>query len=131
MTGVSPRLSNGSIAPVGSIVQRAATLNANQLAGRLTVRVTNESGHKLPTGHIEGRRVFVNVQMFDASDALVREYGHYDWETAELDEASTSVYEMHVGLSPAAVEAQLHAYRELVAETRRFRSEPLAPPPSP
>lgn len=102
---VNPAALDAGIAAAKNMVQRAATLNATQLAGRLTVRVTNESGHKLPTGHIEGRRVFVNVQMFNASDALVREYGHYDWETAELDESSTSVYEMHVGLSPEAAGA--------------------------
>lgn len=84
------------------MLQRAASLELRQTAGTLRVRVINESGHKLPTGHIEGRRVWANVRFFDAGDALIREYGHYDAAEAELDEASTRVYEMHVGLSPAA-----------------------------
>ncbi|MBI5864007.1 MAG: hypothetical protein HZB38_05790 [Planctomycetes bacterium] len=84
------------------MLQRAATLGLNQECGALRTRVTNESGHKLPTGHIEGRRVWVNVRLLDAGGAVLREYGHYDAAEAHLDEASTKVYEMKVGLSPYA-----------------------------
>jgi hypothetical protein len=42
------------------------------------------------------------VRFFDAADRVIGEYGHYDYEHAELDEATTRVYEMHVGLSPEA-----------------------------
>ncbi len=91
-----------------SMLERAASLELEQRHTALRVRVINETGHKLPTGHIEGRRVWINVQCFDAQGALVREYGHYDDAEAELDEASTRIYEMHVGLSPAA--AQLTGY---------------------
>jgi hypothetical protein len=90
------------------MVQRAATLNVSQQCGALHVRIFNESGHKLPTGHIEGRRAWLNVKFFDAADALLAEYGHYDAAQAELDEASTRVYEMKIGLSPEA--AQLTGY---------------------
>ncbi len=85
-----------------SMLQRAASLSLARLGLNLRVRVVNESGHKLPTGHIEGRRVWVNVKYFDASDALIAERGAYDDTTAELDEASTTVFEMHVGLSDYA-----------------------------
>jgi hypothetical protein len=84
------------------MLQRAATLQVSHANTRLNVRVVNESGHKLPTGHIEGRRVWVNVKFLDASGSIVREHGQYDYATAELDEHSTRVYEMHVGLSPEA-----------------------------
>ncbi|MCG3130320.1 MAG: hypothetical protein FLDDKLPJ_01074 [Phycisphaerae bacterium] len=81
------------------MLRRAATLEPRQEGGTLVARVINESGHKLPTGHIEGRRVFLQVRVFDAAGSLLREYGAYDADHAELDEASTVVYEMHVGLS--------------------------------
>ena len=84
------------------MLERAATLEPAQLDGILKVRVINESGHKIPTGHIEGRRIWVNVRIFGAQDELIREYGHYDAAEAHLDEASTTVYEMHVGLSDDA-----------------------------
>lgn len=99
---VNPAALDVGVAKAKDMLSRAASLDATQQAGRLTVRVTNESGHKLPTGHIEGRRVFVNVRLFDGGNNVICEYGHYDEATAELDEASTSIYEMHVGLSPAA-----------------------------
>lgn len=84
------------------MVQRAASVQLSQEAATLHVRVINESGHKLPTGHIEGRRAWVNVRFFDAASQFLREYGHYDSSQAELDEDSTTVYEMHVGLSDEA-----------------------------
>lgn len=88
-----------------SMLERAATLEAVQQWNVLAVRVINESGHKLPTGHIEGQRVWVRVKFRDASGAIVGESGHYDAETAELDEVGTRIYEMHVGLSADAAAA--------------------------
>lgn len=84
------------------MLQRAASLAVTQDCDQLQVRVMNETGHKLPTGHIEGRRVWLNVKLFNAADVLVQEYGHYDFEEAHLDEASTKIYEMQVGLSEYA-----------------------------
>ncbi len=99
-----PALAAGRAASV-SMLQRAASLDAQAQGPSLKVRVTNESGHKLPTGHIEGRRVWINVRYFNASGQLVHEHGAYDAATAELDTASTAVYEMHVGLSADAAAA--------------------------
>lgn len=84
------------------MLQRAASLEVQQQCDALRVRVINETGHKLPTGHIEGRRVWLNVKMFDTAQNLVAEYGHYDYEEAHLDEPSTKIYEMQVGLSEYA-----------------------------
>jgi hypothetical protein len=89
--------------------------------------VINESGHKIPTGHIEGRRIWTNVKVYDRDDSLVREYGHYDPETAHLDEGSTDIYEMHVGLSdyasqvtgyPAGVTTHMALADTIVKDTR-------------
>ncbi len=90
------------IAKATSMLERAATLQLSQTHGNLRVRVVNESGHKLPTGHIEGRRVFLTVRFFHAAGQLLREYGHYDAAHADLDADTTRVYEMTVGLSDAA-----------------------------
>jgi hypothetical protein len=87
------------------MLQRAADVELLQQCDQLRVRVINNTGHKLPTGHIEGRRVWINVKVFDELDNLIEEYGHYDTAEAELDETSTTVYEMHVGLSPGAAQA--------------------------
>lgn len=87
------------------MLKKAATLEAAQEGSVLAVRVINEGGHKLPTGHIEGRRVWTHVSFVDAGGAIVGEIGHYDEATAELDEVGTRIYEMHVGLSADAAAA--------------------------
>lgn len=94
-------LSRGRAAAV-SMLERAATLELSAPGRELGIRVINQTGHKLPTGHIEGRRVWVNARFFDRAGVLVGERGAYDMEEAELDEGSTTVYEMHVGLSDYA-----------------------------
>ncbi|QKK03408.1 MAG: hypothetical protein HND55_12505 [Pseudomonadota bacterium] len=81
---------------------RAASLALEEVGGALRVRLFNETGHKLPTGHIEGRRAWLNVRVFNASDELLIEYGGYDPLQAELDTEWTMVYEMVVGLSEDA-----------------------------
>ncbi len=63
------------------------------------VRVTNLSGHKLPTGYSEGRRMWLNVQARDANGALIFESAAYDAGTAVLTEdAQAKVYEVQQGM---------------------------------
>ncbi|MBL8722376.1 MAG: hypothetical protein JNL79_40720 [Myxococcales bacterium] len=85
-----------------ALLAKAATLEVSRVGGKLRVKVVNESGHKLPTGHIEGRRAWLGVRWKDAAGTVVKESGRYDPVTAELDESTTMVFEMHVGLSPVA-----------------------------
>jgi hypothetical protein len=84
------------------MLQKAADIKLRAVGDQLNVRVVNQSGHKIPTGHIEGRRIWVNVRLFDDDDELVGEYGQYDLTSAHLDVDSTTVYEMHVGISDYA-----------------------------
>lgn len=88
-----------------SMLQRAATVELQRDGDSVLARVVNHSGHKLPTGHIEGRRVWLNLQFVDAAGQLLGERGHYDPVEAHLDEASTTVYEMQVALSEDAAAA--------------------------
>ncbi|MDO8964255.1 MAG: hypothetical protein Q7W30_07185 [Coriobacteriia bacterium] len=56
----------------------------------VTVRVTNKTGHSIPSGYPDGRRMWVALQVTDASGTTVYESGHYDEATAELtNDAST------------------------------------------
>lgn len=99
---VDPKAIQRGIDRATDMLERAATLEVSQHGAALNVKVVNETGHKLPTGHIEGRRVFVTVRLFDEFDQLVHEYGAYDAAKAVLDEESTVVYEMHLGTSEDA-----------------------------
>lgn len=88
-----------------SMLERAASVALAIDGDEVVARVTNHSGHKLPTGHIEGRRAWLNLRFVDAAGQLLGEHGHYDPIEAHLDEATTTVYEMQVGLSPEAAAA--------------------------
>ena len=83
------------------MLRDASDMELTYDAGVLNVKVTNRSGHKLPTGYPEGRRMWINVQFFacDGSPMSEAEYGAYDFNTAILDKDSTKVYEMKAGLS--------------------------------
>lgn len=65
----------------------------------LQVKVTNLTGHKLPTGYAEGRRMWLNVQVRDANGGLVFESAAYDPNTAELArDVQSRVYEVQQGI---------------------------------
>jgi hypothetical protein len=88
------------------MIQNAAALEVTPEEFGVTVRVTNQTGHKLPSGYPEGRRVWLNVKAYDAADQLVYESGHYDFGTAELShDADAKIYEIHPGLSPGLAAA--------------------------
>jgi hypothetical protein len=65
----------------------------------LSVRVTNLSGHKLPTGYSEGRRMWLDVQVRDAANALVAESGAYDAASGVLTgDPQVRIYEVLQGI---------------------------------
>ncbi len=70
-------------------------------AGSLQVHVdvTNLSGHKLPTGYSEGRRMWLNLQVRDSNGTLVAESGAYDPATAVLAvDPQARIYEILQGI---------------------------------
>ncbi len=88
-----------------TMVANASDMALTQSGDFLQVRLTNQTGHKLPTGYPEGRRLWLHVRFFDAQGAVVEERGAYDMLTATLDAASTKVYEMRLGMSSAVGKA--------------------------
>jgi hypothetical protein len=99
-----------------AMLRKAATLTLDLSGGNLTVRVTNESGHKLPTGYPEGRRLWLHVRAFDAARNVIFESGRYVFSTATLEgydaqpldpdyDPHLRVWESHMGISPAVAAA--------------------------
>lgn len=81
------------------ILENAASLGVRDMGAQLKVSVTNECGHKLPTGYPEGRRMWVNVQFYDLTNGLVSESGAYDPATGVLTrDAEAKIYEVHPGI---------------------------------
>jgi hypothetical protein len=88
------------------MLQLAATLEVTPLPFGVRVKVTNETGHKLPSGYPEGRRIWINVQAKNASGVQVYESAAYDNATGVLThDDDAKVYEIHPGLSPALAQA--------------------------
>jgi PKD repeat protein len=92
------------IARATAMLQSAATMDVTvteEAGGYLTaVRVTNETGHKLPSGYPEGRRMWINVKAIDAVGATIYESGAYDADTGVLShDADVKIYEIKPGIS--------------------------------
>lgn len=85
------------------MLQNAATLDLsvntigeNQIA---TVKVTNETGHKLPSGYPEGRRLWINFIAKNESGVVIYESGAYDSGNAVLThDSDVKVYEIKPGM---------------------------------
>jgi len=98
-----------NIAMLQAAADLVVSLDDSQTPGidQLKVRVVNQTGHKLPSGYPEGRRMWITVQYFDCTDAMnpFAQHGGYDVGTADLDDATTTVYEMLGGLDSALAAA--------------------------
>jgi hypothetical protein len=81
------------------MLQKAATLEVTGTIPNITVKVINETGHKLISGYPEGRRIWINVKAYNSSDVLIGEFGGYDYSTATLNTSNTKVYEVKLGMS--------------------------------
>jgi hypothetical protein len=102
VTGLQPNLVANQIARTEDFMSAASDMELSLVEGNLNVRIINQTGHKLPTGYPEGRRMWLNVKYFDGSDTLIAEHGAYDESTAVLTQNDTKVYEMKIGLDQHA-----------------------------
>jgi hypothetical protein len=84
-----------------AMLRAASDLTLSKVGNDLVVRITNHSGHKLPTGYGEGRRMWINVKFLSAKNILLGEHGHYNANTATLTTGNTTVYEIKHGLDAA------------------------------
>jgi len=80
----------------------AVTLNAlapSATSLNASVKITNLTGHKLPAGYGEGRRMWINLVARDANNAIVFESGAYEPISATLSTGNQlKVYETLQGV---------------------------------
>lgn len=84
------------------MLRNAATLTAQviQEGGNhvVKVKVTNETGHKLPSGYPEGRRIWINIAAKDDAGNTVYSSGNYDSATGILTkDQDIKIYEIKPG----------------------------------
>jgi len=93
---------DSGISRVTKLLQLAATMNVVAVYDSVIVTVTNETGHKLPSGYPECRGMWINMKAF-LDQSLIAESGAYDPATGILNygitDPTTKVYEIKPGLS--------------------------------
>jgi hypothetical protein len=62
------------------------------------VRITNLTGHKLPTGYAEGRRMWIQVEALDAQGGVLLQSGFLDANSELVHDPALKVYEAEHGL---------------------------------
>ena len=81
------------------MLEAASDLEVTTDNGQLKVRVINQTGHKLPTGYPEGRRMWIEVRFQSAFGDVLSHHGAYDFDTAILESSTTTVFETKHGIS--------------------------------
>lgn len=97
------------------MLQRAAKLDLSIKGVTLTVTITNNTGHKLPTGYAEGRRMWLQVKAFDGNGQAV--YASGVPQDGGIQDP-VKVYEIKQGISTA--QAQVLGRPELEGEGFHF-----------
>ncbi len=97
-------LLNNTINGAKNFVKKSANLEVNLQDGvgykTAVVTVTNLTGHKLPTGYPEGRRIWINIIARDQNGSIIYESGKYDWNTHQLiEDSDIKIYEAKQGIT--------------------------------
>jgi hypothetical protein len=97
------------------MLQKAASMNlaVSEEGGQYsaTVTITNETGHKLPSGYPEGRRMWINLKVYDSLSNLTYESGAYDSATGILSHnPDAKIYEIKPGLTEGIAAALGEGY---------------------
>jgi uncharacterized repeat protein (TIGR01451 family) len=95
---------NNTITGANNFVKKSALVNVTVLEGignkTARVTVTNLTGHKLPTGYPEGRRIWINIVAKDQAGNILYESGKYDWNNHTLiEDADIKIYEAKQGIT--------------------------------
>jgi MYXO-CTERM domain-containing protein len=91
-------------------------LSYDSSSGAVSFRIQNQTGHKLISGYPEGRRMFVNVRVYQGID-VVHEVNPYDEQAATLRGLDLNESPSSPALAPAEVHVD-----ELVYEVRSSSS---------
>jgi hypothetical protein len=94
-------------------------LAAEGNSAEVQLRVTNNTGHKLPTGYPEGRRMWVRLRATDALGATFYESGAYDDLSATLiADPELQVYETNHGIHGEGIGFHLVQNNRIFSDNR-------------
>ncbi|KKH97246.1 hypothetical protein EO95_10730 [Methanosarcina sp. 1.H.T.1A.1] len=92
-----------------------------------TLKVINTAGHKLITGYPEGRRMWVNIKWYNASNDIVREDGKYGPVQLEIDLDGDSVNDT-VNTILNLKDKNTKIYESHPAMTQEWANQLMSPP---
>ena len=103
-TGVDTSALSEGVERAAATLRRAAELNVSAIhsgdSAIAFVNITNLSGHKLPTGYPDGRRMWINLIARNSQGDTVFESGSYDPDSAILaHDPQIKIYEAIHGLT--------------------------------
>ncbi len=85
----------------------------------VTARITNRSGHRVPTGYGDGRRMWLEVALVESDGYETVLSGRYDTAAAHLDtDAQLRVYEQQPGRAGMGAESHIALHDTIVRDTR-------------
>ena len=96
------------------LLKRAARLDAAIVNGQLQVNITNNSGHKLPTGYAEGRRLWIEIYQMRGSTPVFTSGLMAGLVGPLINDPYLKKYEIKLGLSDS--HAQTIGRPELAGE---------------
>jgi hypothetical protein len=92
------------------------------------VRVENKTGHKLPTGYPEGRRMWLEIEVSDETGAPILHSGAYDHATAtRVDDPQLRTYEVRMAAN--GVEGFHFVLQDEVLQDNRIPPRGFVPRP--
>ena len=81
------------------LLSRAADLDVAVVDGQLQVKVTNNTGHKLPTGYAEGRRIWIEIYQLRGSTPVFTSGLMSGVVGPLIKDPYLTSYEAHMGLT--------------------------------
>ena len=86
----------------------------------VVARITNRSGHRVPSGYTDGRRVWLEVALVDSSNRATVVSGAYDAAEAHLDETDPQLklYEAVPGRVGVGREEHIALHNTTIRDTR-------------
>ncbi|MCX6049365.1 MAG: multiheme c-type cytochrome, partial [Chloroflexi bacterium] len=87
------------------LLKRAAQVDIALVNGHAEVKVTNNTGHKLPTGYAEGRRMWLKVTQFNGATPIFTSGAWTGNQGPLVNDPNLKVYEIKQGLSDAHAQA--------------------------
>ncbi len=83
------------------LLKRAAQVDISLVNGQAEVKVTNNTGHKLPTGYAEGRRMWLKVTQFNGATPIFTSGAWKGNQGPLINDPNLKIYEIKQGISDA------------------------------